>query len=136
MHSLHNPDGGLASEVDWYEYDYVEPTQSNELKRRWAHVRRNEGGTWACLERSNYRAELEDAIRRYTKALDTREWDAAFVQLWGLLEDLKGERGKLIREGHLLGAEEEPAGFCTFSRPRAGRRSRATVVRMPTGGSA
>jgi len=90
VHSLHNPDGGLASEADWYEYDYVEPTQSNELKRRWEHVRRNESGTWACLDRSLYRPELEDAIRRYTRALDTREWDVAFVQLWGYSKTSRG----------------------------------------------
>ena len=55
-------------------------------------MKRNEEGVWACLAKSRYRSELEDAIRRYTKALDTREWDAAFVQLWGLLEDLTGTK--------------------------------------------
>lgn len=90
IHSLHFLDGNLASEVDWYEHDYVEPTQSNAVKKRWKWVKGNEEGVWRCLNINQYRLELEDAIRRYSKALDTREWDAAFIQLWGLLEDLTG----------------------------------------------
>lgn len=92
VHSLHHPDGTLASAFDWYEYDYVEPTQSDELKKHWERVQRDEAGAWRCLDKSQYRAELEEFLRRYTKALDTREWDAAFVQLWGLLEDLTGTK--------------------------------------------
>lgn len=112
VHSLHNPDGTLAFEVDWYEYDYVEPTQSNELKRRWEHVKRNEEGVWACLAKSRYRSELEEAIRRYTRALDTREWDSGFVRLWGLLEDLTGTQPEdnykvTIRRTAFLYAESE-----------------------------
>lgn len=88
VHSLHYPDGSLASEVDWYEYDYVEPIRTDKRKRRWEEAKKEEDGIRACLARSLYRPEIEEAIRRYTRALDLREWDSAFVRMWGLLEDL------------------------------------------------
>jgi len=40
------------------------------------------------LSKSHYREDLEDAIRRYTRVLDSREWNSAFVQIWSLLEYL------------------------------------------------
>ncbi|MEJ7842541.1 MAG: hypothetical protein WKF95_12290 [Rubrobacter sp.] len=90
VHSLHYPDGTLAAETGWYEYDYVEPTRSGEPQKRWQLVRRNEGNVRTLLDRSNYRGEIEEAVRRYARALDSREWDSAYVRLWGLLEDLTG----------------------------------------------
>lgn len=112
IHSLHSSDGNLASEVSWYEYDYVEPTQSDEVKKRWEMVKGNEEGVWRCLNINQYRPEMEEVIRRYSRALDTREWDAAFVQLWGLLEDLTGtEPGEshenTIKRAVFLYAESE-----------------------------
>lgn len=94
VHSLHCSDGPLASETDWYEYDYVEPMRTTELRKRWDKVQGNEANVHVLLRRSSYRQQLENAVRRYTRALDSREWDSAFVRLWGLLEDLTGtERG-------------------------------------------
>lgn len=37
---------------------------------------------------SRYRTDLEESIRRYGSILDSRDWNNAFVQLWGLLEHL------------------------------------------------
>lgn len=90
VQSLHHPDGSLASAVDWYEYDYVEPIRGVVFKSRWEMAKKEEEGIRACLARSFYRPEIEEAIKRYTRALDLREWDSAFVRMWGLLEDLTG----------------------------------------------
>ena len=92
VHSLHSPDGSLASGVDWYEYDYVEPIRSKKFREHWERTKREENGIQACLARNAYRSKLEDALRKYTRALDTREWDSGFVLMWGLLEDLTGTR--------------------------------------------
>lgn len=92
LHSLHHPDGSLASAVDWYEPDYVVPEQSRELSRRWLEVKEDEGNIRLCLTRSAYAAQLEDALRRYTRALDGFQWEAAFLGLWGLLETLTGTK--------------------------------------------
>jgi hypothetical protein len=90
VHSLHLPDGSLASEIDWYEHDYVEPIPGNVLQGRWRRVERDAEKITKLLGRSAYRDEIEGFLRRYTRALDTREWESAFVRLWGLLEGMTG----------------------------------------------
>jgi hypothetical protein len=42
--------------------------------------------------RSAYRDEIEGFLRRYTRALDTREWESAFIRLGGLLEEMTGTK--------------------------------------------
>lgn len=107
VHSLHQPDGSLASEVDWYEYDYVESVQGVKFRRKWREAKKEEEGIRACLVQSFYRPEIEESIRRYTRALDLREWDSAFVRMWGLLEDLTGtepgdDHGVTVRRAAFL----------------------------------
>lgn len=92
VHSLHNLDGSLASEIDWYEHDYVEPIPGDMLQQRWKGVEHEDGEIRKLLATSAYRDKLEEFLRRYTRALDTREWESAFVRLWGLLEDMTGTR--------------------------------------------
>lgn len=92
LHSLHHPDGRLASAVDWYEPDYVGPVQSRELSRRWLEVKEDESNIRLCLARSAYAAQLEDTLRRYARSLDSFQWEAAFLGLWSLLETLTGTK--------------------------------------------
>jgi hypothetical protein len=66
--------------------------QSRELSRRWEQVREDERDVRASLARSAYRESLEDALRRYTRALDLFQWEVAFLGLWGLLETLTGTK--------------------------------------------
>ena len=90
LHSLHHPDGNLASAAVWYEPDYVMPLQSKELSRRWPEAKEQERKARLGLARSAYAARLEEALRRYTRALDAFQWEASFLDLWGLLETLTG----------------------------------------------
>jgi hypothetical protein len=92
LHSLHDPDGSLVSPANWFDSDYVRPVQSRELSRRWEQVREDERDVRASLARSAYRESLEDALRRYTRALDLFQWEVAFLGLWGLLETLTGTK--------------------------------------------
>jgi hypothetical protein len=90
VHSLHHPDGSLASEDDWYEHDYVEPIPRDMSHQRWKRAEYEDGEIQKMLAASAYRTEIEGFLRRYTRALDTREWESAFVRLWGLLEEMTG----------------------------------------------
>ena len=60
------------------------------LQNRWKRAEREDGEIWKLLARSAYRGEIEGFLRRYTRALDTREWESAFIRLWGLLEGMTG----------------------------------------------
>jgi hypothetical protein len=92
VHSLHHPDGSLASEIDWYEHDYVEPIPREKSQERWKRAEREDGTIRKGLAASAYRDKMEGFLKRYTRALDTREWEAAFVRLWGLLEEMTGTK--------------------------------------------
>jgi hypothetical protein len=88
IHSLHKPNGKLAVDYNWYEPDYVGPLMSVRLDRYLDAMRTFERDVRRYLAKSRYRADLEDSIRRYERILDSRDWNNAFVQLWGLLEHL------------------------------------------------
>lgn len=90
LYSLHRPDGTLAVEYDWTDPEYSGPRLSRNLRRKWGQVLRDEEGIRAALKRSPYRATLEDALRRYCRALDSIDLSRAFLDLWGLLETLTG----------------------------------------------
>ena len=42
------------------------------------------------MRRNPYGEEIEEAVRRYCRVLDTRNWGAGFLELWSLLETLTG----------------------------------------------
>lgn len=85
-HLLHFPNGKLASTSRWwYEQSYlgaVAPHRFNDLPRlnKFTSDIRNR------LANSHYRRDLESAIIRYVRALDERDWNHAFIRLWGVLE--------------------------------------------------
>jgi hypothetical protein len=88
LHSLHEPGGKLATDRFWYDADYVEPLKSLNLRHRLDRIYHFEKTARKYLSRCLYKEDLEDAIRRYTRVLDSREWNSAFVQMWSLLETL------------------------------------------------
>lgn len=88
LHSLHQPNGKLATDRYWYDENYVEPLKSLNLSNKLESLYRFEKTILKYLSKSQYREALEDAIRRYTRVLDSREWNSAFVQMWSLLEYL------------------------------------------------
>lgn len=86
VHSLHNPNGSLATPVPWIEPDYVEALWPYHLQQIWHDIEGFEREVRKQLARSNYGQDLQDTLLRYTRALDKRDWNSAFLQLWGLLE--------------------------------------------------
>jgi hypothetical protein len=88
LHSLHEPNGKLATDRYWYDENYVEPVKSLNLRNKLDSLYPFERSVRKYLSKSHYREDLEDAIRRYTRVLDSREWNSAFVQMWSLLEYL------------------------------------------------
>jgi hypothetical protein len=88
IHSLHEPSGKLSTDTFWWAADYAGPRRPIRLTPRLEAVREFERTIRRYLSRSRYRQDIEASIRRYTRALDSPHWNAAFVQLWGLLEHL------------------------------------------------
>jgi hypothetical protein len=88
LHTLHRPGGELASTGFWYEPDYVGPVKCFNLSEEWERLRRYEKQIRRSLTKSNYQSAMSDVLRRYARALDHRNFNEAFIALWGLLEHL------------------------------------------------
>jgi hypothetical protein len=112
LYSLHRQDGGLAVEYDWVDPEYTKPRLSRKVQMKWAQILEDEEDVRAALKRSPYRATLEDALRRYCRALDWADLSHAFVDLWGLLETLTGispqdSHNSVVRRASFIFADEQ-----------------------------
>lgn len=102
LHSLHKPRGELATETFWYELSYRAPVRVVHLGRRYTQLVQFYSNLQGLLRRSHYRTEMRNAIVRYARALDDRDWHASYLRLWGVLENLtamgrKGNYDVLVR---------------------------------------
>ena len=112
LYSLHLRDGSLATEYDWFEPEYTEPVLSRNLQKKWNQVRKYEKDIRYVLKRNSYRTTLEDALRRYCRALDASDLSSSFLNLWSLLETLTGitprdGHDRMVRRASFIYAETE-----------------------------
>jgi len=89
IHSIHHPDGSLATETFWYEPRWTHNVSSVKFKdppdykrslRRW----------WRKLQESPMREFISDVLLRYCRALDLHEADASLLGMWQVLEKVTG----------------------------------------------
>jgi hypothetical protein len=88
IHTLHKPSGELAAtEVWWYEPSYLgaikpfTPKQNeiDSMNESFNYVKKT-------FKMHKYPQVIHNAIIRYTRALDERDWTTAFIKLWSILE--------------------------------------------------
>lgn len=88
LHSLHKPNGELAAKDNWwYEPSYlgaIQPFSPKQdeldgMNKSFEHVKK-------VLKTHKYSQVVQNAIIRYTRALDERDWSTAFLKLWSILE--------------------------------------------------
>ena len=85
VHTIHKLDGSLATQQFFYEPTFnggVNAPDVSSFERALTFEK------WATkkLGKSKYRDMLKTAIRRYGRALDGTDFNAAFLKLWSLLE--------------------------------------------------
>jgi hypothetical protein len=89
FHSIHHPDGSLATETFWYEprwahdapsVKFEDPSDYKRSLQRW----------WRKLQDNPMREFISDMLLRYCRALDLHEADASFLGMWQVLEKLTG----------------------------------------------
>lgn len=112
LYSLHSKDGSLATANDWFEPEYTEPVLSRNLQRKWGLVRKDDKDIRNALKLSSYKAVLEDALRRYCRALDSPDLSSSFLNLWSLLETLTGiapqdGHDKMVKRASFIYADTE-----------------------------
>jgi hypothetical protein len=88
LHTLHTPDGKLVpSDVWWYEPSYLgevklfTPNQ-NDIER----INQAFNVVRKAFKKHKYPEVVHDAIIRYTRALDERDYTTAYLKLWSILE--------------------------------------------------
>lgn len=88
VHTLHFPNGKSATNdtTFWYEPDYIE--KNTDISREWSKIIPFERKIRKHLSNHVYRTDMEDALRRYTRAFDYRDFHISFLELWILLEKL------------------------------------------------
>jgi len=108
-HSLHCPDGSLATETGWYDPDFFY-TRPTDISKNAAKLENFYRFVVNKLKASSYRKELEEFIILYTRALDFQDLDSAFLKLWSLLEQLtetEGSYATTIRRASFIFEERE-----------------------------
>jgi len=88
IHTLHHPRGKLATDTFWFEPTYRAPVKEFDLENDKENIAKFSKSVRKALRKTQYRTDIEEAIIRYARALDDRDWHAAFLKLWGVLERL------------------------------------------------
>jgi len=89
LHTLHEPGGKLVSTEDlWYEPEYLVPIELFRMRNGNSQLRSFDISLRRQLARVQYKSRIENAIKRYCRALDTRDFQKAFLDLWSIMETL------------------------------------------------
>lgn len=88
LHTIHFPNGKLATETWLYETGYMGPLKAFDLKNKKEELYEFQNKVRKLLNKYKFKKQIEVALRKYTQALDVRDWESSYVRLWGLLEYL------------------------------------------------
>jgi len=90
IHTLHHDNGNLATESWWYEPQYQGPVNLYDEITKIENMNKYMANFRSHLKKLNYESDIIQAVVRYVRALDSRDWDDSFLRLWGVLEFLTG----------------------------------------------
>lgn len=90
LHTLHKLNGQLATDEWWYEPTYLGPVSVWRDAPRLAKMLEFTKNVRLQLKKLPYRPLIETALIRYTRSLDSRDWNSCFLELWSILEALTG----------------------------------------------
>ncbi|MBE2245146.1 MAG: hypothetical protein IAE86_20530 [Burkholderiaceae bacterium] len=88
FHTVHDSAGALATETFWFDPGYSRPAKTFSDKTKFEKILFFATNLRARLRNLSYRDDLERALIRYVRALDSADLNDAFLRLWSLLEYL------------------------------------------------
>ena len=88
FHTVHDLTGALATETYWYDPGFSKPATLYSDKPRFLRLQEFARNLRTRLTQHPYRQEIESALLRYVRALDSADLNDAFLRLWSLLEYL------------------------------------------------
>jgi hypothetical protein len=90
VQTLHHQDGTLACDAFWYDPFFRAPHPLPTINQAWKRAASVFLDIRALIKRSAFGEEIEEAIVRYCRALDSPDPNSAFLKLWGVLEFVTG----------------------------------------------
>lgn len=87
LHTIHYPNGKLATESWFYETGYIGPLKAFDMQKL-GGLYEFQNNVRKLLKRNKLKNQMEIALRKYTQALDISDYESSFLRLWGLLEFL------------------------------------------------
>jgi hypothetical protein len=88
IHTLHHPNGTLAAQTYWYDPFFSETDIERVNDDEWRRVKHDSAEIRKRMAGLSYGLTLRDVILRYTRALDSADFEKAFLKLWTVLEVL------------------------------------------------
>ena len=88
FHTLHDFAGTLATETYWFDPGYAKPASLYSDNQRFSKLQEFAINLRVRLGQLLYRQDIESALLRYVRALDSADLNDAFLRLWSLLEYL------------------------------------------------
>jgi hypothetical protein len=93
IHTIHQMSGEVASDLWWYDPEYIKPVMLYDIAKNLPAVYQFEKRIRNSLRQLKYRDTIEWAFREYARALYHRNWHTAFLALWPVLEVLTNSGG-------------------------------------------
>ncbi|MFC1542925.1 hypothetical protein ACFL4K_00100 [Candidatus Neomarinimicrobiota bacterium] len=91
--TIHKANGRIATRRFWYRTDQLDAVQAQRIKNDWAKLCKFEQGIRVRLRRHPYSQDMRESFIRYSRAMDSSNYESSFLYLWSLLEFLTGIRG-------------------------------------------
>lgn len=88
FHTVYDLKGKLSTDSFWYDPGYSRPANPFLDKEKFSNLQAFAANLRLRLAQVPYRSEIEGALIRYVRALDSADLNDAFLRLWSLLEYL------------------------------------------------
>jgi len=88
MHTLHHPNGQIATAAIWYEPTYMQPAPEVDYSDKFEKLRKSERWILKQISKAKDGERLRNAFMRYASAVDEPRLETAFLRFWSLLEHL------------------------------------------------
>lgn len=88
FHTIHDLKGNLATETYWFDPSYSRPAKIFTDESMFVRLISFASNLRSRLAKLQYQSEIEGALIRYVRALDSADLNDTFLRLWSLLEYL------------------------------------------------
>lgn len=111
LHTLHDESGAKVGDTFWYEPEHYKNHSKVDFSKNSYKTLEFTKNVLKALKRNSYGKDVESAIIRYARALDSQDYNAVFIKLWSVLEGLtytlKDSYDKTIRRAAFQYADRE-----------------------------